>query len=42
VNELFEGQSFGELALITEKPRTATIYTKKPGVSFGVITKKDY
>jgi|LauGreDrversion4_2_1035121.scaffolds.fasta_scaffold322443_1 hypothetical protein len=30
VNELTEGASFGELALLLDKPRTATIFTKTP------------
>jgi hypothetical protein len=41
VNELFEGQTFGELALITEKPLMATINTKRHGFSLGIVTKKD-
>ena len=30
VNELNEGASFGELALVLDNPRTGTIFTKTP------------
>lgn len=42
VNEITEGKSFGELALLTEKPRNATIYAKTARVALGVLTKRDY
>ena len=42
VNELQEGKAFGELALLTEKPRNATIYSKSPKAALGFLTKKDY
>ncbi|TNV85143.1 hypothetical protein FGO68_gene17329 [Halteria grandinella] len=42
VNELGEGKSFGELALLTDKPRNATIFAKTPKVALGVLSKKDY
>ena len=42
VNELKEGKSFGELALLTDKPRNATIFAKTGKVALGVLTKKDY
>ena len=42
VNELGEGFSFGELALITDKPRMATVITKTARVHLGMLTKQDY
>lgn len=42
VNELGEGKSFGELALLTEKPRNATIFAKAAKVALGVLNKRDY
>jgi CRP-like cAMP-binding protein len=42
VNQLGEGKSFGELALITDKPRNAAIYVKTPQAVLGTLTKKDY
>jgi CRP-like cAMP-binding protein len=38
---LKEGQSFGELALITNKKRNATIVTKE-NTHFATITKSQY
>ena len=42
MGELGEGKSFGELALLTDKPRNATIFTKSSQVTLGVLTKRDY
>ena len=42
VNELGEGKSFGELALLTDKPRNATIFAKTQRAALGVLTCKDY
>lgn len=42
VNELTEGASFGELALVLDKPRTATIYTKTPQTTLCMLYKRDY
>jgi CRP-like cAMP-binding protein len=42
VNELGEGKSFGELALLTDKPRNATIYAKGARTALGVLNKSDY
>ena len=36
-----EGKSFGELALMTSKPRAATIQCKKDS-EFAVLEKNDY
>jgi CRP-like cAMP-binding protein len=41
VNELKSGDSFGELALINEAPRLATIVCEEM-CEFGVLTKSDY
>ncbi|KAM3131880.1 Cyclic nucleotide-binding domain-containing protein 2 [Paramecium bursaria] len=41
INTLKQGQSFGELALITSKPRLATIITREPCV-FATLYKDDY
>jgi len=42
VVSLGEGDGFGELALITEKPRAASIMAKEDGCQFLVIDKVDY
>ena len=41
VGELTDGSSFGELALISNKPRAATIRAKTPWY-LAVLGKKDY
>ena len=41
VSELIAGQSFGELSLIYNKPRLATIKSETP-VEFATLTKKSY
>ncbi len=41
VRTLFEGESFGELALISNKPRSATIVTQTD-CHFAVLDKKFY
>jgi CRP-like cAMP-binding protein len=41
VNVMKAGQSFGELALITEQPRNATVYCKTE-CHFLVLDKDDY
>lgn len=42
VTQLEEGKSFGELALVTDKSRAATIYCKVSDVVLGTLSKKDY
>ena len=42
VATLGEGDGFGELALIAEKPRAASILTKEDGCQFIVVDKQDY
>ena len=34
--------SFGELALLMEKPRIASIYAKTPRVALAYLSKRDY
>ena len=41
-SDLFEGQSFGELSLVTDKPRAATCYAKEGGVTCCILQKSDY
>jgi CRP-like cAMP-binding protein len=41
VNKLKDGDSFGQLALISNKPRNASIITIE-NTHFAVINKKDY
>lgn len=41
VNEMGQGDSFGELALINDAPRMATILTHTPCI-FAVLNKKDF
>jgi CRP-like cAMP-binding protein len=41
VGMIFAGHSFGELALINNKPRAATIHCEE-GCHFAVMSKKDY
>lgn len=42
VAELKEGMSFGELALMENQPRSATVYCKTQNVYFAVLNKKDF
>lgn len=41
VNILKEGEIFGELALMSSKPRAATIICKKDS-EFAILDRKDY
>ncbi|CAI2382428.1 unnamed protein product [Moneuplotes crassus] len=42
VAELKEGMSFGELALIENQPRSATVYCKSKDVYFAILNRKDF
>jgi len=42
VASLGEGDGFGELALINDKPRAASIITREDGCQFIVVEKKNY
>jgi len=42
VCSLGEGEGFGELALLNDKPRSATIMTSVPDCQFIKVDKKDY
>jgi signal-transduction protein with cAMP-binding, CBS, and nucleotidyltransferase domain len=41
INEMAEGQAFGELALINDAPRMATVVTHTASV-FAVLLKRDF
>jgi CRP-like cAMP-binding protein len=41
VNEMREGESFGELALINDAPRMATVVSYTECI-FAVLSKKDF
>ena len=41
VKQIYSGQGFGELALISHKPRMATIKSLEDS-EFAVMSKKDY
>lgn len=38
----FKGHSFGELSLLYERPRQATVYISSPTASLIVLSKRNY